>query len=152
MSLSTVPATLTALVAVARAVLPETVYVYDGQPDEDVPDECVVIGFTGDPLAAAVEDTRSVEEITRAVDRERYEITSLATSWLGEDASMEEVRARAYGFIDLIAARVAQDHTLGGVVGKSRVGTTALAQMQTSTGAVATVMWTLSVDAFTGRP
>lgn len=152
MSISTVPAALAALVAIARDVLEESVGVFDGQPDRDVPDECVVVGFTGDPLAAAVEDTRSVEEITRAVDRERYEITSLSTSWLGEDASMEEVRGRAYGFIDLIAARVAQDHTMGGVVGKSRVGTTALAQMQTETGAVATVMWTLSVDAFTGSP
>lgn len=152
MSLSTVPATLTAFVALARSVLPEDVDVFDGQPDRDPADEAVVIGFTGDPQAAAVEDTRSVEEITRAVDRERYEITNLSTSWLGEDATMEEVRARAYEFIDLIAAAVAADHTLGGVVGKSRVSTTAMAQMQTTTGPSVVVMWTLTVDAFTGRP
>lgn len=151
MSLSTVPLVLTALVALARDVLPNTVDLFDGQPDRDVADETVVIGFTGDPLAAAVEDTRSVEEITRERDRERYEITCLATSWLGEGYSVEEVRARVFSFVDGISSRIAQDHTMGGVCGKSRVSTVAVAQAQTNTGPVVTVMFTVFVDAFTRR-
>ncbi len=152
MALSTVPAVLTALVTSARAALPPEVVVFDGQPDRDAPDECVVIGFTGNALEAAVEDTRSVEEITRARDRERYQVTNLATSWLGEDQDMEAVRVRAFGFVDRIAAALAADPTLGGACMQARVSVTGLAQMQTAQGAVATVMFTVSVDAFTGRP
>lgn len=151
MSLSTVPLVLTALVALTRDVLPDTVDLFDGQPDRDVADETVVIGFTGNAMDAAVEDTRSVEEITRDRDRERYEITCLATSWLGEDYAMEEVRARVFTFVDGISSRIAADHTMGGVCGKSRVSTTAVAQAQTDTGPVVTVMFTIFVDAFTRR-
>lgn len=151
MSLSTVPLVLAKLVALSRAVLPEAVDVFDGQPDRDVPDECVVIGFTGNPLEAAVEDTRSVEEISRERDRERYAITCLATSWLGEDYPMEEVRDHAFALVDLIAAKVAEDHTLGGLVMRTRVSSVALAQMQSDTGAVATIMFEVSIDAFTRR-
>lgn len=152
MSLSTVPAVLAALVTLAREVLPEKVDLFDGQPDRDISDEAVIIGFTGNPLEAAVEDTRSVEEITRARDRERYEITCLATSWIAEDATISEVRLRAFSFVDLIAARIAQDHTMGGACGKSRISVVALAQMNSNSGPVATIMFTVAVDAFTGRP
>jgi hypothetical protein len=64
---------------------------------------------------------------------------------------MEETRNRVYELIGLIAARIAQDHTLGGACGKSRLATAALAQAQTDSGPVATVMFTIFVDAFTRR-
>jgi hypothetical protein len=151
MALSTVPAVLEALVSTAAAALPG-VAVFDGQPDRDIPDECVVIGFTGNGLEAAVEDTRTVEEITRARDRERYEVFNLATSWLGEETDMVAVRLRAFALVDAIAARIAADHTLGGACGKCRVSVVGLSQMQTGQGAVATILFTVAVDAFTGRP
>lgn len=152
MTYSTVPGVLAALVVKARDMLPEGVTVYDGQPDSDPSDECVVIGFTGNPLEAAVEDTRSVEEMTRERDRERYEVTNLATSWLGEETDMEAVRLRAFSFVDVLAAALAADQTLGGACMLARIAVVGLAQMQTTRGAVATIQFTVSVDAFTGRP
>jgi hypothetical protein len=151
MAISTVPAVLNALVAATSAALPNLT-VFDGQPDRDIPDECVVIGFTGNGAEAAVEDTRTVEEITRDRDRERYEITNLATSWLGEETDMAAVRDRAFGFVDAVARSLAADQTLGGVCMRARVSVVGLAQMQTGSGAVATVMFTVAVDAFSGRP
>ncbi|MEV0237563.1 hypothetical protein [Nonomuraea sp. NPDC050786] len=151
MAYSTIPAVLAALVSTARGVLPESVSVYDGQPDRDPSDECVVIGFTGNPLEAAVEDTRTVEEITRERDRERYEVTNLASSWLGQETDLQAVRLRAFSFVDAVAAALAQDQTLGGVCMRARVSVVGLAQMQTNRGAEATIMFTVAVDAFTGR-
>lgn len=151
MAVSTIPAVLAALVAATRAALPELT-VFDGQPDRDVPDECVVIAFTGDGREAAVEDTRSVEEMTRERDRERYEITNLATSWLGSEQDMAAVRLRAFSFVDAVARSLAADQTLGGACMRARVSVAGLSQMQTENGAVATVMWTVAVDAFSGRP
>lgn len=137
--------------ALAIAVMPEAVDVFDGQPDRDISNEAMVIGFTGNALEAAVEDTRSVEEIGRERDRERYEITCLATSWMGSDQNMDEVRNRVYELVGFLASGIAADHTLGGACMRSRLSTVALAQMQSQDGAVATVMFTISVDAFTRR-
>lgn len=160
MAISTVPAVLAALVSITRTAMEEIevpaghapVTVFDGHPDRDPPDDCVIIGFTGDPREAAVEDTRSVEEITRERDRERYEITNLATSWLGQDQNLQEVRERAFSFVDAVARELARDQTLGGMCMRARISVAALAQMQTNEGATATIMWTVAVDAFSGRP
>ncbi|WP_433225603.1 hypothetical protein [Actinomadura formosensis] len=148
MSVSTVPAVLDALVARARAALPE-VQVLDGGPHRDTDPDVVAIGFTGDPGEAAVEDTRTREQLATSPDRERYEITSLASSWRGEEHDAKAVRDRVYEMLDALAAELERDQRLGGLVNRARLSSGAFAQEQTNKGAVATVRFVVSVDAFT---
>lgn len=153
MAYSTVPAVMNALVTLTRAeITDEKVEVIYGQPDHDIEDKAVIFGFTGVPNEAAVEDTRTVEQITRERDRERYDITGLATSWMGQETDIQAVVEDAFLLLDKIAKVIATDHTLGGACGKSRISFSAVAPVQSGTGAVATIQFVIAVDAFTGRP
>lgn len=152
MALSTVPAVLAALVDLVSDEADSETEVLYGQPDHEVEGDVIVIAFTGVPNEAAVEDTRSVEEITRERDRERYEITCLASSWPGSDTDLKAVTERAFDLLDLVGTVCAKDQTLGRTCMRARVGFAALAPTQTQDGAVATIQFRVSVDAFTGRP
>jgi hypothetical protein len=147
-TVSTVPACLDALLAAARRALPG-VQVLDGQPAEDIEDDVILIGFTGEPGEQAVTSTRAVQQGSRAPDRESYDITSLAASWGGHETDPKAVRDRAYGFVNAIAAEIAQDQTLGRVVMTARISTEAFAQAQTERGATAVVRFVVHVEAFT---
>lgn len=150
MSTSTVPAVLDALVALARAVLtPERVQVLDGGPHRDTEPDVVAIGFTGDPGEACVTDTRTREQLASAPDREQYEVTSLASAWKGHETDAKAVRDRAYEIVNLLAAELERDQRLGGLVNRARLSTGEFAQEQTTKGAVATVRFVITVDAFT---
>jgi len=147
--ISTVPACLDALVALARRALPG-VQVVDGQPLDTDPD-IVCIGFTGEPGEAGVEVTRTRQQASITPDRESYDITCLASSWRGHQVDPKVVRDRTYELVDRIAAELAADPTLGGVALTTRISTDALAQEQTTRGAVAVVRFTIHVEAFTRR-
>lgn len=150
MATSTVPAVLDAILALLRAS-PDLsgVQVVDGQPLRTDPD-VVCIGFTGNAGESSVESTRTVEQLKRQPDREQYEITSLASSWSGATDPVA-VRNRAYELLDVVAAELAKDPRLGGLVTEVRLSSDRFAQEQTSKGAVATVMFTITVNAFTRR-
>lgn len=147
-TVSTIPACLDALMATARRALPG-VQVTDGQPYEDIADDLVMIAFTGEPGEQAVTSSRSQQQATTAPDRESYDVTCLAAAWGGHGDDPRPVRLMAYGFVDAIAAGLAKDGTLGGVVGRSRISTEAFAQVQTDHGAAAVVRFTVHVEAFT---
>ncbi|TDB88352.1 hypothetical protein E1264_11765 [Actinomadura sp. KC216] len=148
MSISTVPAVIDELVRRTRLVLPE-VQVLDGGPHRDTEPDVICIGFQIPPGAPSVEDTRTRQQLATSPDREQYEITSLASSWRGEQHDAKAVRDRVYEMIDALAAELERDQRLGGLVNRARLSTGALAQEQTSKGATATVRFVISVDAFT---
>lgn len=151
-TVSTIPACLDALVAAARRAIPDPdVQVTDGQPVEDISDDIVCIGFTGDPNDTAVQSTRTQQQGSPAPDRESYDITCLACSWQGQDHDVKPVRDRVYEFVNLLAAELATDPTLGRTVGRSRISMDSFAQGQTDRGAVAMVRFTVHVEAFTRR-
>lgn len=150
MSVSTVPAVLDELVARARIALPG-VQVLDGGPHRDTEDDVVAIGFRVPAGAAAVEDTRTREQLASSPDRERYEISCLASSWRGSEHDAKAVRDRVYEMIDALAAELERDPRLGGLVMRARLSTGMLAQEQTTKGAVATVAFVVAVDAFARR-
>jgi hypothetical protein len=146
-TVSTVPACLDALVAAAKRALPD-VQVLDGQPAEDIADDLVMIAFTGEPGEQAVTVNRA-QAVTTAPDRESYDVTCLAEAWGGHETDPVPVRNTVYGFVNAIAAELARDITLGGVVGRCRISTDAFAQAQTERGAAAAVRFVVHVEAFT---
>lgn len=151
-TVSTIPACLDALVAAARRALPgPDVQVTDGQPVDDISDDIMCIGFTGDPDDVAVQSTRTQRQGTPDPDRESYDITCLASSWAGQEHDPKPVRDRAYGLVNALAAELASDPTLGRAVGRCRISTDSFAQGQTDRGAVAVVRFVVHVEAFTRR-
>lgn len=148
MSVSTVPAVLDELVRRARLVLPEA-QVLDGGPHRDTEPDVIAIGFTGEPGEVAVEDTRTREQLDVSPDRERYDITCLASSWKGNEHDPKAVRDRVYEMLDTLAAELERDQRLGGLVNRVRLSVLELAPEQTNRGAVATVRFVINVDAFT---
>lgn len=158
MSVSTVPAVLDSLVALAEVAvsgkqLPKRppVQVLDGGPHKDTAPEVIAIGFTGIAGEAAVENTRTVEQMAADPTREQYDVTNLASSWLGDQKDPKLVRDRCYELIDALADEIARDQTLGGLLMRARVSSQLLAPEQTSKGAVATVRFIVHCDGFTGR-
>jgi hypothetical protein len=155
-SVSNVPAALDALVSLVRTALSTAgqdgsqVQVLDGQNVSVTDPDVVAIGFTGTPGEAAIESTRTREQMTTDPSREAFEITSLASSWRGDD-DPKQVRDRVYHFIDLIEDELQRDPTLGGVVARAQLRSEAFAQEQTNKGPVATVQFVIAVDAFTKR-
>lgn len=149
---STAPIAITRIVEGLRLRLPD-IQVVDGppRPPEVAAPDILCIGFTGIEDEPVVENSREKPGIATAPDRESYHIVCLASSWQGLDTDMEEVRATAYGLVDEVADYLADDHTLGGAVSRTRILSEALAQVQTNMGAVATVRFLIQIDAFTRR-
>jgi hypothetical protein len=145
---STIPAALDALVAAARRALPG-VQVADGQPAEDIADDLMAIGYASDPEEPVVESTLTQEQATRDPDHESYEVSCEAWSWQGHEVDATPVRDRVFAMFSALAAELADDPTLGGVVGQARLSTQAFAQGQSSMGAVAGCRFTVAVDAWT---
>lgn len=154
--ISTAPACIDALVERLRAVLPQegddAVKVFDGGPtrESEVTADVICIAYSPDD-DSVITDTRTREQMSADPDSERYDIIGLASSWMGENPNAKAVRDRAYSLVDLLAAELAGDQTLGGVVMRAFVSSTTLGQSQTSKGAVATVTFTITVRADTRR-
>lgn len=144
--ISTIPEVIDALVALGREQLPD-VQVVDGQPVTSALD-IVCIGFTGEPGEPAVESIRGHEQLATEPDLESYAITCLASSLRG-DTDAKAARDRAYEMVNTIASAIADDQTLGGVAGYTRLSIESLTQQQVTNGAEATVRFVVAVDAFT---
>lgn len=127
------------------------VHVTDGQPPppEDAEPLLLCIGFTGQLGEPSVENSRNRQQADTKPDRETYEVTCIASAWLGSDTSAKQVRDAAFGIVNSVGDFLAKDQTLGGLVMRSRLLTDALAQEQTTMGAVATVRFVIQIDAFT---
>lgn len=146
-NVSTAPDALDRIVALARLALPG-VQVLDGGPIRDFADDGMAFGYTPNFGDDVVVDTRTQEMMSGDPDRENYDITCLAWSWKGTETDQRKVRVRAYELVDAIAAELAKDQMLGGLVLRARVSSTNLSQEQTTKGAAATVRFTINVSAY----
>jgi hypothetical protein len=117
-ALTTVPAVLTALVALANTTLVgQGVTVFDGAPDVDnLPDEFLAVGFTRDEDEAAVDGTTN--DSGNYTSSEAYDVHCILSCASGDtDASAVAVRrARCADLWSLFAIALRSDPTLGGVL------------------------------------
>lgn len=156
MDVSTIPAVLDKLVvvhrlAVAGMTLPDRlpVQVLDGGPHKDTDPEVMAVGFTGIAGETAVESTLTIEQMTAEPSRERYDVTCLASSWLGEQKDPKLVRDRLYALLNAVAAEIARDQTLGGLLMRAHISSQLFAPQQTGKGAVANVRYVVHCDGYT---
>lgn len=147
-TVSTVPAVLDALVERLTVALPDA-QVSDGEPLDPANDDVVVIGFNGNPGDAVVTSTLDVEQMASDPSREQYEIACLASSWRGAVHDAKTVRDVAYGLVKAAADELARDPRLGGLVMRAWLSAREYAPLQSDQGALATVHFTISVDAYT---
>lgn len=148
-TISTVPDVLDALVRIFSLALPDA-QVSDGQP-LDIAGDVICVGFNGTPGAVAVTSTRTREQLSADPDREQYEISCMVSSYRGAQRNAKLVRDSVYALVDAMAAELARDQTLGGLVMRAMITTDALSQYQTTDGATADIEVTVHCDAFTRR-
>ncbi|GGV34200.1 hypothetical protein GCM10010182_67600 [Actinomadura cremea] len=144
--ISTVPAVLDALVARWTEALPE-VQVADGQPVV-TENDLIAVGLHDVPGEPAVNSTRTIEQLAAQPDRESYDVSCIASSFTGA-VEFKPIRDRVYELVNAAAGALAADQTLGGLVMVARLTSDDLIQEQTEQGAVATVRFTVHVEAFT---
>lgn len=144
--ISTVPAVLDALAARWAAALPD-VQVSDGQPVA-TENDLIAVGFNEVPGEPAVNSTRTREQLAAEPDRESYDVSCIASTFDG-GTEFKPIRDRVYELVNAAATDLAEDDSLGGLVMQARVTADDLIQEQTEAGAVATVRFTVHVDAFT---
>lgn len=155
-TVSTIPAVLDALVQRWTLALPGA-QVSDGQP-LDHADAMVMVGFTGTPGDEAISSELTIEQMAASPNREQYTIACIASSWKGAEEDVKPVRDSAFALLDAIAADLADDQTLGGLVMRARLSVAGYIQYQTvpededSAGGVSgDIRFTISIDAFTRR-
>jgi hypothetical protein len=146
-TVSTIPACLDALVELGARALPDIQISY-GQPFE-VGADIVCFAFTGEPGEPAVQSTQTRDRATTDPSRESYDVVNTACSLRG-DTELQPRGAAVFEFVDAVAAELAKDPTLGGVVARAELTVAAVALMQTDEGAAATVQFTIHIDAWTG--
>src|SRR6266581_2794732 len=151
---SSVPAAVAALVAAFRT-WPGLGLA--GVPVRDGPElsqasglEAVAVGWTGDPAEDVVTGAASPEGLAVLPDRERYAVTC-TVEVVDPGSDITAARARAYALHAACGAAIAADHTLGKTVLRATPGFGSLRQQQTGDGALARVVFPVTVDAYTSR-
>lgn len=140
---STVPAVIDALVALASQALPGW-QVTDGQPLQEEADVCAI---AYDPEERGVVATQAPGGLSVASQAESYDVNSLLSSWAG-DVDVRGARVRAYAALDALAAALAADLTLGGAASRALLVRSSLEQDATASGSVATVRFTVHIEAW----
>lgn len=148
MATSTIPAAIDWLVAAFSAAVPDAT-VTDGQPI-NMADDLIMVAFTGEPGAPAVQVTRDRESMSGVPEREQYEITCMVSAWKGVMDDVKTVRDRAFELVDAMAAELRTDQTLGGIALSARLSVANIAAYFTTDGVSVDVQVTVEVDAFTG--
>ncbi|MEV0616197.1 hypothetical protein AB0I81_22980 [Nonomuraea sp. NPDC050404] len=151
--MSTIPAALDALVALAERAWPEDVMILDGPPTVDVEPDVIAIGYSGTPSEPDVRNTLAQEQLDMEPDRESYDVMCMASSWRGDAhrrgrPDTRTVRARALELIAGFRDELGRDSRLGGTVMLARMSTLDMMTDQTKAGPVATVRFVVHIDAF----
>ncbi len=151
---SSVPAAIAAIAAAFRA---STALGLAGVPVRVGPEltaapglEAVAVGYTGSQDENVVTGTATAEGLAVLPGRERYAVLC-AVEVVDPDGAPAPAQVRAYALHAACGAAIAADHTLGKTVLRATPGFGSLRQQQTAGGALARVVFPVSVDAFTSR-
>jgi hypothetical protein len=112
--------------------------------------EAVAVAYTGDANEDVVTGTASPEGMAVLPDRERYAVMCVAEV-IDPGSDIGAALTRAYQLHAACGTALAADHTLGKVVLRASLGIGSLQLQQTSSGALARVVFPVNVDAFTSR-
>lgn len=150
--MSTIPAAINALVALAERAWPD-VQVLDGGPTTNVEKDVIEIGYSGETGMPDVRSTLTREQLDMQPDLEQYDILCMASAWRGDarrdgKPDARTTRERAFELVAGIRAELAQDSRLDGTVMMARMTTLDMAADQTPDGPVCTVRFVVHVDAF----
>lgn len=145
---STVPAVLDALAAIARAALPGG-QVFDGPPTEEMQGDLVMVGFAYPPGTPAVTESRVQRQYAASPDAESYDVANLFCAWPGGDNDLKAARDRAFAMIDAFAEGLATSTLLDGLVMDARVSAGSYIPEQTTSGAAVSVPVTVHIEAVT---
>lgn len=151
--MSTVPAALSALVALARSSPALAALRIPGQPAVrvedgpwlDRPSEPDVICIGWEPDEGEVVTFAATYDL--ASGQESYDVVCLASSWSG-GTDLPSRRARADALVEAVRAELMADPTLGGAVTRAEVTTQSWAQFQTSAGCEVPIEFVIHVEAF----
>ncbi len=151
--MSTIPAALDRLVAIARAAWPD-VQVLDGGPTTQIEDDVICIGYSGNTDDLDVRSTMTSEQLEMQPDLERYDVMCMVSAWRGDahDADghpdARTTRNRAFELLAGLRAELARDSRLGGTVMQARMSTLDMMADQTQAGPVCTVRFVVHVIAY----
>lgn len=153
--MSTIPAALAALVALAKRALP-AVQVLDGGPTTNVERDVVEIGYSGETGVPDVRSTLTREQLDMQPDLERYDVMCLVSSWRGDaqrdgQPDARTTRERAFDLLNGIRMELARDPQLGRAVMMARLSTLDMTADQTADGPVCTIRFVVHIDAFTAE-
>ena len=151
---SSAPAAVAALVAAFKA---STALGLAGVPVRDGPQltdaaglEAVAVGYSGDQNTDAAAGSAVPEGMSGMQDRERYTVTC-AAEVIDPGADITAARTRVYQLHAACGAAIAADRTLGKTVLRAVPGPWSLRQQQTPNGALARIVFGVTVDAYTTR-
>jgi hypothetical protein len=150
---STIPAALNALVALAERAWPD-VQVLDGGPTNHVQRDVIEIGYSGSPNEPDVRSTLTREQLDMQPDLERYDVMCLVSAWRGDTRrdgrpDARTTRERAFELLAGIRSELGKDSRLGDTVMMARMSTLDMIADQTSDGPVCTIRFVVHIDAFT---
>lgn len=151
--MSTIPAALDALVALAERAWPD-VQVLDGGPTVEVRNDVIAIGYSGSATEPDVRSTLAREQLDMQPDLERYDVMCMVSAWRGDAhrsgrPDARTVRERAFELLAGVRDELARDSRLGGTVMLARMSTLDVVADQTKAGPVCTIRFVVHVDAFT---
>lgn len=145
---SNVPDVVAALVALWQGNLPG-VTVYDGPSvSAAYSDVMLTVGFTdADDLTGATASTAN-EGLCQGRDAESIAVLCQVIA-RGGSTAIPTRRAAAFAAVDAAGQALDADHTLGGLVMRTRIDDLRLEQAQAEGGALALVSFTVFADALT---
>lgn len=151
--MSTIPATLNALVALAERAWPD-VQVLDGGPTNHVQRDVIEVGYSGSSTEPDVRSTMAREQLDMQPDLERYDVMCMVSAWRGDayrggKPDARTTRERAFELLAGIRVELAKNPQLDGLVMMARMSTLDMAADQTEDGPVCTIRFVVHVDAFT---
>jgi hypothetical protein len=151
--MSTIPAALDALVALAQSAWPD-VQVLDGGPTVQIEDDVICIGYSGSTEDPDVRSTLAREQLDMQPDLERYDVMCMVSAWRGDAHDADDqpaarsTRTRAFELLAGLRAGLAEDSRLGGAVMMARMSTLDMIADQTPAGPVCTIRCVVHIDAF----
>lgn len=145
MATSSIPRAIDGLLAILKEDKAfAAVSIIDGQPTTDLPGDYVAIGFS-DESSASITGSQDIAALGNLRRDEKYTIACEVSSWVGSTV-MKTARDRAFTILAHVERVVRANGTLNGAVMFADFGSSVTAsQVQTTSGAVVTIVFDISV-------